>query len=203
MIITISGNIASGKSTVGDALAKMIKFKRYSSGNFMRKMAKKKGISLQELGRQAEKDINIDREIDEWIISISKKHDNFIIDSRLAWYFIPNSFKVYLHAGSGEQLRRIKLDLAKKKRGDEEIKVNEETKDSEKIKKQKNSSNLEKEILKKVKQRDKSERDRYEKYYGINFHDKKFYDLWLDTNNMTIDDCAVEIRKVLKKKKLI
>ena len=125
MIITISGNIASGKSTVGDALAKMIKFKRYSSGNFMRKMAKKKGISLQELGRQAEKNINIDREIDEWIISLSKKHDNFIIDSRLAWHFIPGSFKIYLHAGPKEQLRRIKLDLAKKKRGDEEIKDEE------------------------------------------------------------------------------
>ncbi|MBT4824141.1 AAA family ATPase [Candidatus Woesearchaeota archaeon] len=184
MIITLSGNVASGKSTIGDALAEKLGFKRYSSGNFMRAMAKKKGVTLQKLGKEAEKTIMIDKEIDDMIIKLSKKEDNFIIDSRLAWYFIPHSFKIYLHVGKKEQVRRMKLDLSNKKRGEEEIKND-------------------KDILEKIKEREESEKERYMKYYGIDYHQKKFYDLWLKTDELTIDTCAEEIKKVLKKQKLL
>ena len=70
MIITLSGNVASGKSTIGDALAEKLGFKRYSSGNFMRAMAKKKGVTLQKLGKEAEKTIMIDKEIDDMLKEI-------------------------------------------------------------------------------------------------------------------------------------
>lgn len=39
MIITLTGDIASGKSTVAKILAEKLAMKRYSSGDFFRTMA--------------------------------------------------------------------------------------------------------------------------------------------------------------------
>ncbi len=61
MIITISGKAGSGKSTIAKQLAKKLGLKHYSTGDFMRQMAKDKGVSLLELSRIAEKDKSIDQ----------------------------------------------------------------------------------------------------------------------------------------------
>ncbi|MFH1439028.1 MAG: cytidylate kinase family protein [Candidatus Woesearchaeota archaeon] len=187
MIITISGNIASGKSTAGAALAKKLGFKHYSTGEFMRTIAKEKGISMHELAKIAEESNEIDKILDEWTIDLGKTKDNFIIDCRLGWYFIPKSFKIYLFVSKDDQLRRIKLDLSKKRRGEEYLKDREQT---------------DKEILDKVKEREDSEAKRYMKYYNIDYRKKELYDLWLNTDGMTIDGCAEEIKRILKEKGL-
>ncbi len=110
MIITISGMIGSGKSTVADELARIFKYKRYSSGDFMRQLAQKKNMSLIELSRIAEKDPEIDREIDKRQIELGQKEDNFVIDGRLAWHFIPKSVKIYLDVSNEEAAKRIYKD---------------------------------------------------------------------------------------------
>ena len=46
MIITISGKPGSGKSTVAKEAAKKLKLKYYCIGDFQRKIARKKSISL-------------------------------------------------------------------------------------------------------------------------------------------------------------
>lgn len=182
MIITLSGNIASGKSSVGKALAEKLKIKHYSTGDFMREIAKEQGITLQELGEKAEKTNEIDRMIDNMTIELSKKKDNFLMDSRLAWYFIPSAVKIYLYAGKREQIRRISKDLKANKRAEENIK---EAKD----------------ILERIKQREDSERKRYMQYYGIDYHEKHFYDYWQNTNGKTVTQSVNEIIVFLKKKK--
>ncbi|MCH9028900.1 MAG: nucleoside monophosphate kinase, partial [Bacteroidetes bacterium] len=65
MIITISGKAGSGKSTVAKELARKLELKHYSIGDLMRQMAKEKNISLTELGKLAEKDDSIDKELDK------------------------------------------------------------------------------------------------------------------------------------------
>ncbi len=187
MIITLSGNIASGKSTIGDVLAKKLGFKRYSTGTLMRQIAIERGISLQELGEIAEKNIEIDRTVDQRTIELSKKEDNFVIDSRLAWHFIPGCVKIYLHAGKKEQIRRIRLDLSKNRRNEEAIKDEKGDKD----------------ILKSIKNREDSEKERYLKYYCIDYHQKKHYDFWLNTDGCTVEECADQIIAFLKRKLLL
>ena len=54
MIITVSGTPGSGKSTIAKALAKNFRLKYFSSGDLMRNLAEKKGISLAELNKLAE-----------------------------------------------------------------------------------------------------------------------------------------------------
>jgi len=181
MIITLSGNIASGKSTVAEALSQKLGMKHYSTGEFMRQMAKQEGVSLQELGKKAEKDFFIDKKIDDWTINLGKTEDNFIIDSRLAWHFIPKSVKIYLYVGKKDQMRRLMLDQKLKRRKAEDFKNK-------------------KDAVKKIIARENSEDKRYNKYYGLNYHDKKHYDLWLNTDGMTIDYCAEVLRKFIEEK---
>lgn len=181
MLITITGNAASGKSTVGRALAKKLGFRHYSAGDFMRQIADEKGISLNELGRIAENSIDIDDAIDKRTIELAKSEDNFVIDSRLAWHFAPKAtkkkvVKIFLYVTEDEQARRLMLD---KRKG-------ELFKDK-------------KEAIKKTAQREKSERKRYKKYYSLDYHQKKHYDLWLDTSKLNIESVTDKLMNFLKK----
>lgn len=63
----------------------------------MREMAMEKGMTLMELNTYSETDGGkVDAILDERQKKLGQEKDNFIIDARLAWHFIPQSFKVYL-----------------------------------------------------------------------------------------------------------
>jgi len=113
-IITINGTAGSGKSTVAKLLAKKLDYKHYSMGDFQREIAEEKGISLLELGKLEEKDKSIDEEVDQMQIDLGRKEDNFVIDSRLGFHFIPNSIKIFLDADFEERAKRILADTIRK-----------------------------------------------------------------------------------------
>jgi len=176
MIITISGVAGSGKSTVAELVAKKLKFKHYSSGDFMRQMAKEKGISLLKLSKIAEKDKSIDKELDDRQIKLGKEEDNFVIDGRLSAHFIPNAnFKIFLTCGNKERAKRIHND---NREGDNAKDVSE--------------------MLKKIDEREESERKRYKQYYDYDYHDKKNYTHVIDTTNLQIDDVLDEALKIIQ-----
>ncbi len=107
MIITISGTPGSGKSTVGKIIAERLKLNHYSTGDLMRTIAKDKGVSLEQLGKIADGDNGeIDRQLDDRQVSLDKNEDNFVIDGRLSFHFIPNSFKIFIDATIEERARR-------------------------------------------------------------------------------------------------
>ena len=112
MIITISGKPGSGKSTIAKELAKKLKLKHFSIGDFMREMAKDKNISLLELSELSEEDKSIDKELDNKQIQLGKREDNFIIDSRLGFHFIPNSVKIFLEVEIKESAKEWNYFLA-------------------------------------------------------------------------------------------
>lgn len=179
MIITISGKPGSGKSTVAKLLAKKLKMKRYSIGDFMGEIATKKGISLLELSRIAEKSDEIDKLLDKKQINLGKKEDNFIIDSRLGWHFIPNSIKLFLDVDINEAAKRI----FSCRREDE-----------------KENTSL-KETLRNIKKRESSERKRFKKYYKIDINKKGYYDIRIDTTKIGIDEVVGKITGLIEKKK--
>src|SRR3990167_7273184 len=53
-IITISGIPGSGKSSTSDLVAKELAFRRFSSGDFFRKIGLELGISLNDVSKKAE-----------------------------------------------------------------------------------------------------------------------------------------------------
>lgn len=180
MIIAISGTPGSGKSTVAKAIAKEFNLKHYSTGDFMREMAAKRNLSLMELERLAEKDFSIDRQIDEYSKNLVNE-DNFIIDSRLAFHFIPKAIKIFLKVDPKIAAKRVWKDLVEKKRTVEK------------------GFHSEADVLKGIVDRQDSEVKRYIKYYKINYLDEKNYDFVLDTN-MPIDQVIEKVLKFLKSK---
>ena len=110
MIITITGKPCSGKGTVAKEFCKKYNFKYVCTGDIFRDYAKQLGYD-NILTFQAEDDRvkQIDKLVDDKIYEIgkSKLNENIVIDSRLAWHFIPNSFKVFIDVDdsiAGERL---------------------------------------------------------------------------------------------------
>jgi CMP/dCMP kinase len=175
MIITISGKPGSGKSTVANALAKKLGLKRYSVGDFRREMAKKRGLTMEELNKLGEKEQFTDKDADDWQVEIGKKEDNFIIDGRLSYYFIPKSIKILLNVNPEVGAERI--------RGDNRIEEKSESKEH---------------AVKMWETRINSDIKRYKQYYNINPYEERNYDLVLDTSNITADQAVSKLLEFIK-----
>lgn len=182
MIITLSGTAGSGKSTVARLIAKKLNLKHYSTGDFMREIAKERNLSLEDLGKIAEGDRSIDAKLDQRQISLGKTEDNFIIDGRLSFLFIPHSIKIFLDADLKTRAQRIWQDIKVKN-----------------LRKEEKGETL-REIIEETKKREESERLRYQKYYQINPYQKKHYDLIIDTAHLTAQQAADKIIEFVKEK---
>jgi len=111
MIISIAGAIGSGKSTIGKILSDKMGWPRYNMGDVWRETARQKGMTLAELQKLSETDFKVDKEVDGYVKKLGATKDNFIIEGRLAWLFIPHSLKIYLDVSEDEAARRIFSEL--------------------------------------------------------------------------------------------
>jgi cytidylate kinase len=184
-IIAITGTLGSGKSSTADLVAKELGYTRFSSGDFMRKIALEMGISLNELSHKAETDTTIDIKIDDEVRK-SGELEKIVIDSRLAFHWIPESFKVYLDLPPEIAKERILSNL----------KVNT-------LRRQSEDSSTAEEIYEKIISRLESEKKRYKELYNIEHTDKNNYDLVIDTNKnnlkQVVDIIVSEYKKWLAK----
>lgn len=168
MVISFSGAPGAGKSTAAKELAKKLDWPRYYIGGILREIASQTGMTLAEITRRAETDFAVDREIDEYQQNLGQTKDNFVIEGRTSWYFIPRSVKIYLDVELNEGVRRIWNELEKENNRNEG----------------KNLKTL-KDVKKTVLKRLASDKKRYCKYYGIDVYNPKNYDLVIDTTKLT------------------
>ena len=182
MIISISGLPGSGKSTVGKMLSEKLGFERIYMGGILRKIADNKGITILELMKQADSDSSIDEEVDKMVADYGRKKDNFIMESRTAFHFIPDSLKVFVKVNLDEGAKRIFKDLDKEERSEED------------------KANSVGNLRKMLEQRAEIDKECYQKYYGIDYTDQTNYDLVIDSTNLTpeevVDKIMVEAEKI-------
>lgn len=95
-IITIAGKVGSGKSSSAKAVAKMLNYRHFSSGDLFREIASKQQMDLLAANHHAEKNSDADHQVDSRLREIGRTDTEVVIDSRTAWHWIPGSFKVYL-----------------------------------------------------------------------------------------------------------
>lgn len=181
MIVTISGRPGSGKSVVASRVSEELGIPHVSAGDFMRQMAGERGVSILELSRAAEDDIEIDREIDERTASLAAEGGDFVMDARLGWHFAPGSVRVFLDVRPEVAARRI-FDA---RRGTERENVDLET------------------TQRAIESRTESERERYLTYYGLDYTDHSHYDLVIDTSELGIDEVVNRILDHLRSSKLV
>lgn len=166
-IITIAGNNGGGKSSASDRVSAILNYKKKSTGDFMRQMAKERNISLEELGALAEKDPSIDIALDDYNREIGKE-ENIVLDSRLGFHFIPEAFKVFLFCDSKTAAKRVIEDAKQNPNRHNETRQGLGTIE---------------EIAKSLDDRLESERKRYKEMYGIENHtDPKNFSLVIDTS---------------------
>lgn len=108
MKITIFGFAGSGTSTVGKLLAQELDYTFMSSGNILRSWAEESGYTIYEFEDKVVKtDHSFDMKLDTKVAEFWQTSDNFIFESRLAWHFIPDSFKIYLYCDDATRYDRI------------------------------------------------------------------------------------------------
>jgi cytidylate kinase len=173
-IITICGGLGSGKSSTAKLVANKLGFQHFSSGDFFRQVGLELGLSVNEINKKAETDPEIDRMTDEKLRQMNAS-DKVVIDSRTAYHWIPNSFKIYLDLPSEIAKNRVL----------ESIQEDKLRRDSEQ------SATIE-EVYEKMEERFKSEQKRYWDLYKINNTDKSQFDLVIDTNKNNLEE-VVEI----------
>ena len=109
MQIAFSGRLGSGKSTVCAILSEKYGYEIYSTGTVQRKAAEEMGISTLELNKRMEKDPTLDYIIDDTVAKLSREKagENIVYDSRMAWHFAENTFKVYMYVDPTVAAKRV------------------------------------------------------------------------------------------------
>lgn len=171
-IISMAGDIASGKGTVTSLLQKELGYEIYKNGEYVRKLAKEMNMSIIEFQEYLNAHEEIDRQVEKSAALYAKEHDNLIIDARLGFYAVPHSFKVYLKVDLKEAAKRAYNDSLRK-----------DTEQYESIES----------AMKEIKYRYEQENMRYLKTYGVRRDDMSNYDLVIDTTTKTPEEVANKI----------
>ncbi|MCK4370331.1 MAG: AAA family ATPase [Candidatus Lokiarchaeota archaeon] len=175
MILTISGLHGTGKSTIAKLITEKLGLQYYSTGQAFRDLAQEMNMTLEKFSEYAEKNPEIDKELDSKIIGIARK-GNIIIDSQLSGYILKSiaDFKILLICPLEIRIKRMA----------ERDNVNYKLK------------------LRETEIREKSELERFKHIYNIDLSDQEeiqdLYDLIIDTENLTIEDVLEKILSTLE-----
>jgi len=172
--ITISGLPGSGTTTVAELLQKRLGWKHVNMGKIFRELAEEHRMKLQEFEEYCEEKPQIDREIDKKQEKILKE-GNVILESRLAGWIahlkkIP-ALKIWIDCSEEERVRRIM-----NREGGEFFEKKAE-----------------------MRAREKSERRRYKKFYGIDLDDKSIYNLVIDSTSLKPEEIVEKILEAIQK----
>ncbi len=165
-IITIGGRPGSGKSTAAKAVAAELAFTHFSSGDLFRAISKEHGQDVLQSNLAAEQEDGIpkiDQLVDQRLRDIGEHDDNVVIDSRMAWHWMPNSFKVFLNLDLETAAERILASMTPERIAAEHI------------------PNDPHEYAQNLQGRLESETRRYKKIYDVDPYDIDNYDLVINT----------------------
>ena len=159
-IVTVSGPPGSGTSTACEQLSLRLGWYYVNAGQIFRQMAEENGVSLDDFGQRAEKDIRIDRDLDARMVQIARQRQGAILEGRITgWMAVQNglsAFKVWFQASPEVRASRVgSRDHTEPKPA-----------------------------MRDMLKREKSETKRYRDHYGIDIGDLSVYDLVIDTEDL-------------------
>lgn len=165
-LITISGPPASGTSSVSERLADELNLEYINGGDIFREMAEDRDLSLAELTELSEEDNTIDKELDTRLEQI--------IDTHISGERDPDGDGLLVESRLAGCHARGRATLSVYLTADPEIRY-QRTEGRE-------------ESLSEMKQRERSEKERYKQYYGYDMEDPTVYDVYIDSSeNISVE----------------
>lgn len=179
MQITISGDIGSGKSTLGEYLSREFNAELIDCGQLYRKYAAEKSMSVLELNQSG--DNSIDRQIDNDLIKWGRENKYRVYISRTAWHFIPDAVHIYTMVNPKLAAERI---LKRKTVAEEHTSIDS--------------------ILEYNKKRIEEEDMRYQRMYGITRENQlRKTELFIHIGNNSPEQVCRAVSHVIKKERLV
>lgn len=140
----------TGRSLVAKTLAEKLGTEHFSTGDEFRKKAKKKNMTINEYAKYVEKHPRIDQEFDrqnqEKIKEKLQNKKNIVADSNLLAHFMKADVSIAIDTDDEIRAKRVQQ---KHREGDAKYANTQEA-------------------LKELKERDKTDKERYERIYGVN-----------------------------------
>ena len=176
MHITITGKLGSGKSTVAKKLVEQYGFEIFSTGAILRAAAAERGMDVLELNKELSAKLDSDRSMDDLIdnttirVAAERKDDKLIFDSRMAWHFVPDSFKVFVTVEPRVAAERVMKDP----------RPGEPAEDVD-------------ELCAELVERSKVEQSRFMQLYGVDYYDYNNFNLVVDSSRRTPDEIVTLI----------
>ena len=169
LVIAISGHHGSGKSTQAKRLAVSLGLRYISAGTIFRCMAEERGVSLEEMSKVAASDPEFDKQIDARTREESLKPGVVIEATLSAWMAVNPDIRILLTAPLESRIGRIA----------------------------KRDSVPFEEAKRMTLAREKSERERFKRYYGIDISDVTIFDVVLNTELFSLDGTARILKKIV------
>jgi len=180
-MISIAGDLGSGKSTIAKQLAETLNYTYFSTGMLFRKLAAERGMDALQLNYLSESDKSIDKYIDDNLRAINNGNDlRYVLDSRMAWYFVPRSFKIYATVKPEIAAQRVLND--KTRFGEPE------------------ASGLQ-ERVQTLLERQNVENRRYKSIYGVDCSNLSNYDFIVDTSDNSVEELTQQILTEYRKQR--
>jgi cytidylate kinase len=148
----------------------------------VRELLEKRNMTLEEFNEQAKTERALDEAIDEQLRALRAQND-IVIDSRLGFFWLPESFKVYLDIDMDTAAARIFSDMQ----------------DNKKRAKGAALMSTLGEVSWHVKKRMQEERKRYRRHYGIDPYDSSRFDLVVNTERHSPETVALTVFDEYKK----
>jgi len=170
-VIVVGGPPGSGKSTVAKLIASKYGLRYVSMGSIFREIAKRMGVSLEELSLIAERDPSIDRMIDSRAVE-EAKNGCVVIDGHISAWILKDIADVKIATWAPHPVR---ISRIAQRDGRDVSAVERETTI-----------------------REESEKRRFKAIYGIDVDDLSVFDIVVNTARFTPEEILVIVSKVIE-----
>jgi cytidylate kinase len=174
--IILGGPAGSGKTSVGKLLALKLGSEFYSMGNRSREKAKTLGMTLSEYQTYMNSNPEIEKQDDKEFCEEMRNKNSFVLDYRMGFHFLDQATCIYLDIDSIIAASRVK----------DRVGNGEDFRD-------KPISEIAIDLIK----RNHTLKERYLKLYGVDCTKPTNYDIYLLTNNFSIEQVVSKIMKML------
>ena len=169
-VLTIGGPPGSGTTTVCRILEERTGAKYVYAGDIFRRTAERKGVTLARFGKLCEEDPVWDQALDSEMIQIAREGD-VILEGRMTGPMCKMeevaSFRVYIDADREVRARRVM---------------------------ERDGGELE-EVMESMREREECEVLRYKNIYAVDPRDSVWYDMMIDSSNLTPGEIADRIMR--------